>query len=93
MPLLCDAWAVGTAGDYVADKTIKGGVWGGQRACIIFVDGSGRVMTVDDKTLYTVNRPGTNPAYSIWDLSKAASPDNWLAVSNFLLFPLNDGNP
>ncbi len=58
MPLLCDAWAVGTPANYVVDKTIKGGVWGGQKAVLILVDGSGRVMTVDDKVNYTVNRPG-----------------------------------
>jgi prepilin-type N-terminal cleavage/methylation domain-containing protein len=91
-PLLSDGFKVGGVPDYVTDKTIKGGVWGGQRACVIFVDGSGRVMTVDDKVNYTVNRPG-GYAYSIWDLAHSASPDNWLSASNFVLNPANDGNP
>jgi prepilin-type N-terminal cleavage/methylation domain-containing protein len=90
-PLLADGFSAATIPDYVADKAIKGGVWGGQRACIVFVDGSGRVMTVDDKVNYTVNRPGR--AYSIFNLGNAAAPENWLSASNFVLNPLTDGLP
>jgi prepilin-type N-terminal cleavage/methylation domain-containing protein len=91
MPLLADGFAAGGPPNYVTDKTIKGGVWGGQRACIIFVDGSGRVMKVDDTVNYTVNRPAH--AYSIFDLGNSAPPENWLSASNFVLNPENDGNP
>ncbi len=91
-PLLADGFVAAGPPNYVANKAIKGGVWGGQRACVIFVDGSGRVMTVDDKVNYTVNRPG-GYGYSLWDLTKSAAPDNWLAATNFVLNPENDGNP
>ncbi|SRR6266487_5167761 len=91
-PLLADGFKNAGVPNYATDKAIKGGVWGGQRACIIFVDGSGRVMTVDDKVNYTVNRPG-GYGYSMWDLTKAAPPDNWLSASNFVLNPLTDGLP
>jgi prepilin-type N-terminal cleavage/methylation domain-containing protein len=90
-PLLADGFAVGAIPDYSANKTIKGGVWGAGRACIIFVDGSGRVMKVDDTTNLTVNRPTF--AYSIFSLANSAAPDNWLGAANFVLNPANDGNP
>jgi prepilin-type N-terminal cleavage/methylation domain-containing protein len=90
-PLLADGFAVGNIPNWVTDKTIKGGVWGARRACIIFVDGSGRVMTVDDTTNYTVNRPGRG--YSLFDLAQSAAPEDWLSATNFVLNPDNDGNP
>ena len=45
-PLVEDAFVSGAAKPwpYSNDRTIKGGVWGGLRAIVIFVDGSGRVI-------------------------------------------------
>src|SRR4030095_3569847 len=65
-PLICDGFQIGTT-TYPNDKTITGGVWGGTRAIVIFVDGSGRVMKCDGGAIgaQVVNRPGR--AYNIVD--------------------------
>jgi prepilin-type N-terminal cleavage/methylation domain-containing protein len=84
-PLIQDAWST-TIPNYVADTALPGGVWGATKAVVIFIDGAGQVMTVDDRTNLTVIRPG-GYSYSIWDLAHAASPDNWLSSVNFLLNP------
>jgi hypothetical protein len=62
-PLLCDAFINGAAipWEYATDKTIKGGVWGGKKAIVVFVDGSAQVMTCNDLTAPTnptIFRPG-----------------------------------
>jgi prepilin-type N-terminal cleavage/methylation domain-containing protein len=84
-PLLCDAFTAGTT-TYTNDKTLPGGVWGGTRAVIIFVDGSGRVMKCDGGAIGTqfVNRPGR--AYNIVDNAQPAS-EAWLSVTNLILLP------
>jgi len=89
-PLLVDGFQIGTT-TYPADKTITGGVWGGTRAVVIFVDGSGRVMKCDFGAIGTQvpTRPGR--AYSIVDLTQSASPENWLSTSNFILNPAGIG--
>ena len=83
-PLLADGFSA-TIPNYVADRTLPGGVWGGNRAVIIFVDGSGRVMKIDDTTNVTVNRPGH--AYSMFDLTNSTAPENWLSAANFVINP------
>jgi prepilin-type N-terminal cleavage/methylation domain-containing protein len=89
-PILCDAFQIGTT-TYPADRTITGGVWGGTRAVVLFVDGSGRVMKCDGGAVGTqfVNRPAN--AYNIVDLTKSAPPDNWLSATNFILEPAGAG--
>jgi prepilin-type N-terminal cleavage/methylation domain-containing protein len=84
-PLVQDGWSA-TAPNYVADTSLPGGVWSATKAVVVFPDGAGQVMTVDDRTNLTVLRPG-GYSYSIWDLNHSASPDDWLATSNFLLNP------
>jgi prepilin-type N-terminal cleavage/methylation domain-containing protein len=88
-PLLCDGFQIGTT-TYPADKTITGGVWGGTRAVVIFVDGSGRVMKCDGGAIGTqvVNRPGR--AYNIVDTAQAAS-EAWLSTNNVILPPAGAG--
>lgn len=85
-PLLCDAFTTGTV-TYGNDKTVAGGVWGGTRAVVIFVDGSGRVMKCDGGAIGTqnVNRPGR--AYNIVSNTQAAV-EAWLSSTNFILNPL-----
>src|SRR5437667_2307003 len=85
-PLVQDGWST-TVPNYVADTSLPGGVWTATKAVVIFPDGAGQVMTVDDRTNLTVLRPG-GYTYSIWNLNNSASPDNWLATSNFLLNPV-----
>src|SRR5438552_3349315 len=84
-PLIQDGWSTSIP-KYVADTSLPGGVWTATKTIVIFPDGAGQVMTVDDRTNLTVLRPG-GYSYSIWDLSKSASPDDWLATTNFLLNP------
>ena len=88
-PLLCDGFQIGTT-TYPNDKTITGGVWGGTRAVVIFVDGSGRVMKCDGGAIGTqnVNRPGRG--YNIVDLTQAPA-EGWLSSANFILNPAGAG--
>jgi prepilin-type N-terminal cleavage/methylation domain-containing protein len=90
-PLLLDGYNKAAPTTYVADKTLTGGVWGGTRAVVIFVDGSGRVMKCDGGApgASFVQRPSF--AYSITDITKAAAPDNWLGATNFILNPAGAG--
>ena len=62
-PLLADGFKDGATipWQYATDKTIKGGVWGGKKAIVVFVDGSAQVMRCDDvavATNPTIYRPG-----------------------------------
>ncbi len=85
-PLLEDGMVAGAAAPwpYTTDKTVKGGVWGGKKAVVIFVDGSGSVMTCSDLTAGptnpTVFRPGSTTD-SIFDQSSDPAV-TWLNVSN-----------
>jgi prepilin-type N-terminal cleavage/methylation domain-containing protein len=83
-PLLMDGFSA-TIPNYDTTKTAIGGVWGGQRAIVILVDGSGRVMNVDDKVNYTVNRPAH--AYSYFSNSSSIPADPWLDTVNLILNP------
>jgi len=89
-PILYDGTQIGTQ-TYPGDKTITGGVWGGTRAVIIFVDGSGRVMKCDGGAIGTqfVSRPGR--VYNIIDNTMGAAPENWLSATNFRLNPAGAG--
>jgi hypothetical protein len=87
-PLLADA---GTAEDvtvYTSNRREKGGIWRGKKAIILFVDGSGRIMDVDDRTHRNasfVKRPGRS--YNIFDTRKSTREDPWLTQSNLVLPP------
>jgi prepilin-type N-terminal cleavage/methylation domain-containing protein len=85
-PLVEDAWST-TIPNYVADTSLPGGVWSATKAVVIFIDGAGQVMTVDDRTNLTVLRPG-GYSYSIWSTANSGTPDDWLATTNFLLNPV-----
>ncbi len=87
MPLVADAFnSVANPASYSVDKAAPGGVWAGKKAIVIFVDGSGRVMTCDDKTttapLTTVWRLGHTAganAQDMFDTANALAPaDPWL---------------
>jgi prepilin-type N-terminal cleavage/methylation domain-containing protein len=86
MPLLFDGFTTGTT-TYTNQKTVAGGVWGGQRAVYIFVDGSGRVMRCDNQAAPAatfVTRPGR--LYNIVDNGQPAS-EAWLGTTNLILNP------
>jgi prepilin-type N-terminal cleavage/methylation domain-containing protein len=85
LPLVADAFST-TIPQYSTDKNVPGGVWGGTKAIVIFVDGSGRVMTCDDKTNVTPFRPGRT--YDLFDDSDAPTTDPWLVTTiNFRINP------
>ena len=90
-PILIDGYNKAGITTYVADKTLTGGVWGGTRAAVFFVDGSGRVMKCDGGTPAAsfVQRPSF--AYSITDNTKGAAPDLWLGAANLILNPAGAG--
>jgi len=85
-PLLEDGMVTGAAPpwQYTTDKTIRGGVWGGRKAVVIFVDGSGQVMTCNDlatATSPTVYRPGSTTD-SIFEQSSTPATVTWLNTTN-----------
>jgi type II secretory pathway pseudopilin PulG len=85
-PLLCDGWTTATT-TYTNNKTLTGGVWGGQRAIVIFVDGSGQVMKCNNQAVATATYP-TRPAhaYSIFDNGQPPA-ELWLTAGNLRLNP------
>jgi prepilin-type N-terminal cleavage/methylation domain-containing protein len=86
-PLLADAGTVGDVTKYTNVQSDKGGLWRGKRAVIVFVDGSGRVMTVDDQAVLTasfVKRPAK--AYNILDNTQLPV-EEWLSAANLRLPP------
>jgi prepilin-type N-terminal cleavage/methylation domain-containing protein len=91
-PLICDAFAVGGAKQwsYSATRSAQGGVWAGKKAIVVFVDGSGRVMTCDDSTNISVLRSGR--AYDVFDNTASTAADPWLVntgtTPNLWLNPL-----
>jgi prepilin-type N-terminal cleavage/methylation domain-containing protein len=92
-PLIADGFST-TIPNYTAAKTVAGGVWGGTKAVVIFCDGSGRVMKVDDTVNLTIRRNPPTYLYSIFSLAFSAAPDNWLGpawngtTGNVVLNPL-----
>ena len=87
-PLVADA---GTAEDvtvYTNVRSQKGGLWRGRKVIVLFVDGSGRIVSVDVRTnpaARFVKRPGH--AYNIFDNSASTSDDSWLSSANLVLPP------
>ncbi len=95
LPLIADAFnqVAANPASYSTDKSQPGGVWAGTKAIVIFVDGSGRVMTVDDKAAVTPWRPGRAGTQPLFDTANAGAPnDPWLQITtapqNFILNPL-----
>jgi prepilin-type N-terminal cleavage/methylation domain-containing protein len=91
-PLLGDAGTGAAATDNVFTniKADKGGFWGGQKAIVIFVDGSGKVVTLDDKANFAPFRPGRT--YHLFDNGSSTLADPWLDGAaatnpNFTVFP------
>ncbi|MBV9657689.1 MAG: type II secretion system protein [Verrucomicrobia bacterium] len=74
----------GTSPYYVTDKTKPGGVWGGRKAIVVYVDGHGGVETctpvAGNATNYAPQRTSTagGTKKSIFD-----TDDNWIDGTNF----------
>jgi prepilin-type N-terminal cleavage/methylation domain-containing protein len=88
-PLIMDAGtaAAEAAVTYTNVQANKGGIWKGKKAIVIFVDGSGQVMTVNNQAAPAasfVTRPGH--AYNISDNGQAPV-EAWLAAANLRLPP------
>jgi prepilin-type N-terminal cleavage/methylation domain-containing protein len=84
MPLIADGTTAGSL-NYSTDKTVAGGAWGGQKAIVACVDGSGFVMRVNDTTNIAVLRPGH--AYNIFDNASSTAQDPWFTANNFHINP------
>lgn len=87
-PLLADARTARDVTVYTKNRSEKGGVWGGKKAVILFVDGGGRIMRVDDRdepTAAFIRRAGH--AYNIFDTAASTSGDPWLTSANLVLSP------
>ena len=87
-PLVADAGTAEDATVYTNARNEKGGIWRGKRAIVLFVDGSGRIITVDDRTdpnAAFVKRLGH--AYNIFDTGASTSDDRWLTLANLVLPP------
>src|SRR6266571_7579397 len=83
MPLICDAFTTATI-TYGNDKTVAGGVWGGTKAIVIFVDGSGRVIKCDGGAVGATFVPRPGRAYNIVDNAQPVA-EAWLGPLNLIL--------
>ena len=85
-PLVADGFVAGAAPPwtYTTDKSLAGGIWGGKKGVVAFVDGSAQVMTCNDfsagPTTPTIYRPGSK-VDSIFQASTDAAV-TWLNTSN-----------
>ena len=85
-PLIADAFSA-VLPTYSTIKSAAGGVWGGTKAVVISVDGSGRVMKCDDTANITPFRPGR--AYDLFSLGSSTAADPWLInPPNMVLNPV-----
>lgn len=85
-PLLADAGTERDVTVYTRQRNEKGGIWRGKKAIILSVDGSGRIMNVDDRTdpdAFFVKRAGY--PYNIFNNS--TGDHGWLTPSNLVLPP------
>src|SRR5215470_3731074 len=79
-PVAADGGVAGGNCTYTNVQTDKGGIWKGKKTIVIFVDGSGRVMTNDDQT-DPVNSFPKRPAhaYNVLDANGGGSAtDPWI---------------
>lgn len=89
-PLVIDAGTQPTESDllYTNVQSDLGGIWKGKKAIVIFVDGSGQVMTCNNQTVTTasyVTRPGHT--YNVTSNADSLPDDPWLTAANFRLPP------
>jgi prepilin-type N-terminal cleavage/methylation domain-containing protein len=86
-PLVADGWKPGGI-TYDNVKSAQGGVWGGQKAIVIFVDGSGQVMKCNNQAVPNATFP-TRPgrAYNIFSNTSSVPADPWLTAANLQLLP------
>ncbi|HEY6111176.1 MAG TPA: type II secretion system protein [Chthoniobacterales bacterium] len=80
-PLAADAFSTTTALTYATSKSVKGGVWYGQKAIVLFCDASAQIMKCTLGTNPIVTRPG--------GATNLFSPGaNWLdGTANFVIIP------
>ncbi len=75
-PIIADGFADATTALYSADETQKGGLWKGEAAIVIRVDGSGRVERIKTTDNLAVKGPvGGSEIDNIF-----LSHDNWLSA-------------
>jgi prepilin-type N-terminal cleavage/methylation domain-containing protein len=83
-PLVADAFSTGTPLSYETSKSVRGGVWAGRKAIVLFADASGQILKCTlgaGGTTSTVVRPGGN--------GNLFSPNaGWLdGTANFVINP------
>lgn len=81
-PLVADGFTQGSTSDpvYSNNKSVRGGVWAGQKAVVLFCDASGQILKCSNT--YKVYRPGgTNNLFT-------SQGGNWLdGTANLVLNP------
>ena len=92
LPLVMNGLAGdGTQGSpyYVTDKTQKGGVWGGRKTIVLFIDGHGEVATCSPVGGSTTNYAPQRTASDNSKKSLFATDTNWIDGTNIkILGPL-----
>jgi prepilin-type N-terminal cleavage/methylation domain-containing protein len=66
-PLIADGFAVGSPGTYATNKAVKGGVWSGKKAIVVFCDSSGQVMPVNSTTHQIQRTSSTGARVNMFD--------------------------
>lgn len=81
-PLIADGF--NTVAKYSTDKTLKGGVWAGQKAVVVFVDTSGQIMKCDATALAPQRTTSSGGTGSIFD---SGTDTAWLGAANVTVDP------
>ena len=87
-PLIADAGTAVNVTVYSKNQADRGGIWRGKKAVLVFVDGSGSIMDVDDRSNLNgsfVRRPGH--LYNIFTNGQSGPNDPWLTGRNLVLPP------
>ena len=84
-PLIADGFNSVGPPKYIADKTQKGGVWGGKKAIVVFCDTSGQIMPCDTTSLVPQRTFFDGTKGSLFDNGKDNT--NWLGTANVTVDP------
>ncbi len=73
LPIVMDGFVAGEPGAYTNDPSAKGGIWKGQMAVVVYLDGSARQEKLDRRT-FRVRRPQPDGSGAIDPLAKENLP-------------------
>jgi prepilin-type N-terminal cleavage/methylation domain-containing protein len=91
-PLVADGWITGMGASaspaYDASKSVKGGVWAGKKAVVLFIDASAQIVKCSAAgATPSLSPPRSGHTYSLFDNTQTSTTDPWLVATNLQLNP------